>query len=327
MVEVKVGKVSPFADTLIRGALYFGGLEFNEFSDSFVVKGDIGEVFRAVADLVKQRREEKFNILTPNDRRRSKDRRKTTWERVTGCLGLSTEVTPEKLFSTAGNSLEVITKCGRVEASLSVLKAEFYEYAREPLLKGSKYSNEADVLSVLLVLAGYYGWKLGRTKVSEDFVDVLLMPLVSVSEGKGAAEAFRKIVIKLEKLPKNLGHPLTFSLWLALNVPLDSSVQVFLISTGNRVSVKGNFTVDLVRLRKGIEELFSSTSPLEKLIGIATSDDVSAETDNFVRLVYNAINKTVSSEELMVRGLRYASSKPDKKEFNIFKEVAKAVKL
>jgi hypothetical protein len=321
MVEVKVGKVSPFADTLIRGALYFGGLEFNEFSDSFVVKGDIGEVFRAVADLVKQRKEEKFNILTPNDRRSK------TWASVTGCLGLSTEVAPEKLFSTAGNSPEVITKCGRVEASLSVLKAEFYEYAREPLLKGSKYSNEADVLSVLLVLAGYYGWKLGRTKVSENFVNVLLMPLVSVSEGKGAAEAFRKIVIKLERLPRNLGHPLTFSLWLALNVPLDSSVQVFLISTGNRVSVKGNFTVDLVRLRKGIEELFSSTSPLEKLIGIATSDNVSAETDNFVRLVYNAINKTVSSEELMVRGLRYASSKPDKKEFNIFKEVAKAVKL
>jgi hypothetical protein len=321
MVEVKVGKVSPFADTLIRGALYFGGLEFNEFSDSFVVKGDIGEVFRAVADLVKQRKEEKFNILTPNDRRSK------TWASVTGCLGLSTEVAPEKLFSTAGNSPEVITKCGRVEASLSVLKAEFYEIAREPLLKGSKYSNEADVLSVLLVLAGYYGWKLGRTKVSEDFVDVLLMPLVSVSEGKGAAEAFRKIVIKLERLPRNLGHPLTFSLWLALNVPLDSSVQVFLISTGNRVSVKGNFTVDLVRLRKGIEELFSSTSPLEKLIGIATSDNVSADTDNFVRLVYNAINKTVSSEELMVRGLKYASSKPDKEEFNIFKEVAKAVKL
>lgn len=321
MVEVKVGKVSPFADTLIRGALYFGGLEFNEFSDSFVVKGDIGEVFRAVADLVKQRKEEKFNILTRDDKSSK------TWKSVTGCLGLSTEVAPEKLFSTAGNSPEVITKCGRVEASLSVLKAEFYEYAREPLLKGSKYSNEADVLSVLLVLAGYYGWKLGRTKVSENFVNVLLMPLVSVSEGKGAAEAFRKIVIKLERLPRNLGHPLTFSLWLALNVPLDSSVQVFLISTGNRVSVKGNFTVDLVRLRKGIEELFSSTSPLEKLIGIATSDDVSAETDNFVRLVYNAINKTVSSEELMVRGLRYASSKPDKKEFNIFKEVAKAVKL
>jgi len=321
MVEVKVGKVSPFADTLIRGALYFGGLEFNEFSDSFVVKGDIGEVFRAVADLVKQRKEEKFNILTRNDKSSN------TWKSVTGCLGLSTEVTPEKLFSTAGNSPEVITKCGRVEASLSVLKAEFYEYAREPLLKGSKYSNEADVLSVLLVLAGYYGWKLGRTKVSEDFVDVLLMPLVSVSEGKGAAEAFRKIVIKLERLPKNLGHPLTFSLWLALNVPLDSSVQVFLISTGNRVSVKGNFTVDLVRLRKGIEELFSSTSPLKKLIGIATSDNVSAETDNFVRLVYNAINKTVSGEELMVRGLRYASSEPDKPEFNIFKEVAKAVKL
>ena len=322
MAEVKVGKVSPFADMLIRGALYFGGLEFNELADFFVVKGDIGEVFKAVAELVRQRKDEKFNILTGNDRRSK------TWASVTGCLGLSTDVTPEKLFSAAGDNPDVITKCGKVEASLSVLKAEFYEIAREPFLKGSKYSSDADVLSVLLTLAGYYGWKLGRTRVNDDYSDVLLMPLVSVSEGKGVAEAFKKIVVKLEKLPRNLGHPITFSLWLALNVHLDSSVQVFLVSTGNRVSVKGNFTVDLVRLRRGIEELFSSTSPLERLIEIATSDDVSADTDNFVRLVYNAINKTISAEELKIRGLRYVSNESEKpKEFKVFEEVAKAVKL